>query len=256
MRSAADHLLGQRVRCPECDELVEISLLADSESQRIPYEGEVIEKAASETRAKKGRSSKHAGAQVASDRAAATPVPEIELSPLPAIDMLNLPPPTDTNGSGGDGADELEPVEMKKRVDDSEMDMTPMVDVTFLLLIFFLITASFAMQKAMSVPKPKENEASTQQSEEIHDKQFVTVTIDEHNTFVVTMEGDEFEAPTPHELRLRLHAAKASGGLEVTKLVVKSHEKAMLESLVTVLDAGSDESLTEIEVSTFSGDEG
>ncbi|HUG70447.1 MAG TPA: biopolymer transporter ExbD [Pirellulaceae bacterium] len=36
----------------------------------------------------------------------------------------------------------------------SESDMTPMVDVTFLLLIFFMVTAAFAMQRSMVVPKP------------------------------------------------------------------------------------------------------
>ena len=34
-------------------------------------------------------------------------------------------------------------------LEESEMDITPMVDVTFLLLIFFMITASFAMQKSL-----------------------------------------------------------------------------------------------------------
>ncbi len=35
-----------------------------------------------------------------------------------------------------------------------EADMTPMVDVTFLLLIFFMVTAAFTMQSAIVVPKP------------------------------------------------------------------------------------------------------
>ena len=48
--------------------------------------------------------------------------------------------------------DEEEEGEFKisgRELDDSGLDMTPMVDVTFLLLIFFMITASFSMQKSL-----------------------------------------------------------------------------------------------------------
>lgn len=44
---------------------------------------------------------------------------------------------------GGDHA----PHQKKKRFMDDTVDMTAMVDVTFLLLIFFMVTASFAAQK-------------------------------------------------------------------------------------------------------------
>ncbi len=37
---------------------------------------------------------------------------------------------------------------------EAELDMTPMVDVTFLLLIFFMVTAAFTMQKSFQVPAP------------------------------------------------------------------------------------------------------
>ncbi|MBN2578156.1 MAG: biopolymer transporter ExbD [Pirellulales bacterium] len=34
------------------------------------------------------------------------------------------------------------------------MDMTPMIDVTFQLLIFFMITAAFVTQKTLNMPQP------------------------------------------------------------------------------------------------------
>jgi biopolymer transport protein ExbD len=36
--------------------------------------------------------------------------------------------------------------------DEEEMDMTPMIDITFLLLIFFMITATFELQKGLAFP--------------------------------------------------------------------------------------------------------
>ena len=49
----------------------------------------------------------------------------------------------------------------KGKREEEEMDMTPMVDVTFLLLIFFMVTAAFSVQKVIEVPAPQEQEAST-----------------------------------------------------------------------------------------------
>ena len=49
---------------------------------------------------------------------------------------------------------------------DSDMDMTPMVDVTFLLLIFFMVTAAFSLQKSLQIPAPKDNSPSTRAKEE------------------------------------------------------------------------------------------
>ncbi len=39
-----------------------------------------------------------------------------------------------------------------KRTDDTEMDITPMIDVTFLLLIFFVVASKMDPQKAMDLP--------------------------------------------------------------------------------------------------------
>lgn len=45
-----------------------------------------------------------------------------------------------------------------------EMDLTPMVDVTFLLLIFFMITASFSLQKTIEIPQPDSDKKGAAQS--------------------------------------------------------------------------------------------
>jgi hypothetical protein len=46
--------------------------------------------------------------------------------------------------------------------DDPEMDITPMIDVTFQLIIFFMITATFVVQKTMNMPQAEANEPSSQ----------------------------------------------------------------------------------------------
>ena len=49
----------------------------------------------------------------------------------------------------------------KEKAEQPEMDMTPMVDVTFLLLIFFMVTAAFTMQKSFEIPTPKTDHRET-----------------------------------------------------------------------------------------------
>jgi len=40
----------------------------------------------------------------------------------------------------------------KKKSDEAELDITPMIDVVFLLLIFFMVTSTMDDQKAANVP--------------------------------------------------------------------------------------------------------
>lgn len=42
-----------------------------------------------------------------------------------------------------------------------ELDMTSLVDVTFLLLVFFMITASFSVQKSLQIAAPESDDAAS-----------------------------------------------------------------------------------------------
>ena len=42
----------------------------------------------------------------------------------------------------------------KTKVEDAEIDMTPMLDVVFIMLIFFIVTTSFVKESGVTVDKP------------------------------------------------------------------------------------------------------
>lgn len=44
-----------------------------------------------------------------------------------------------------------------REVDEAESDMTPMIDVTFQLVIFFMIAATYTIQKTLDLPKQSPN---------------------------------------------------------------------------------------------------
>lgn len=137
---------------------------------------------------------------------------------------------------------------------DGEMDMTPMVDVTFLLLIFFMVTAAFALQKSIELPKPKQDEASTNvvQQEPEEDPDFVTVSVDEFNTYRVVTIDWEAEAPSEHELLRKLREARGgdSAGNIPTKLLVKAHIESLHEKVIAALDAGTEVGMEQVQLMT------
>jgi biopolymer transport protein ExbD len=134
--------------------------------------------------------------------------------------------------------------------DESEMDMTPMVDVTFLLLIFFMVTAAFSLQRSIPVPTPRPDLPSSNAEQREMDADTVTVHVDENNTFrVVTTDWDQ-EAPSKHELLIKLREARSgnSRGQRPSKLLVMANMDAMHAAVVAAMDAGSQVEMEQIQL--------
>ncbi|MAF82890.1 MAG: biopolymer transporter ExbD [Chromatiales bacterium] len=51
--------------------------------------------------------------------------------------------------------------------EESKIDLTPMLDVVFIMLIFFIVTATFVKELALDVNKPPDQEIVDTQSESI-----------------------------------------------------------------------------------------
>ena len=140
---------------------------------------------------------------------------------------------------------------------NEEMDMTPMVDVTFLLLIFFMVTAAFSLQRSIQVPAPNPDLPSmnTKPLDEIIDEpNTITVRIDSYNTFRVITQDMDREAPSEQELMVYLREAK-SNTPAATKLMVVAHGDAFHEKVVTALDAGTAIGMSELKMVTVEEDD-
>lgn len=136
---------------------------------------------------------------------------------------------------------------------EAEMDMTPMVDVTFLLLIFFMVTAAFSLQKSIPMPTKEEDQPSTQVKtiEDFQDNpDYVVVQVDQYNTYhVLTVDWEE-EAPSEQELLIKLRRARqgSSTGAIPTRLLVAASGEALHEKVVTAMDAGTTVGMEEVQV--------
>jgi biopolymer transport protein ExbD len=148
------------------------------------------------------------------------------------------------SGSTFEQEEELEQVTFaKKELPKDDMDMTPMVDVTFLLLIFFMITASFSSEKVFEKPPPMAESSNKPPDTPPDQSDTVRVQIDEFNAYTIIFStGDEREASSKQDLLLALGEARAEATSgkenEVLKLLIDAHEECIHASIVAALDAG------------------
>ena len=141
---------------------------------------------------------------------------------------------------------------------DDQIDMTPMIDCVFLLLIFFLVTATFAMQKSLEVPPPERQDNAPKQArtlEELEaDEDYVIVRIDKESTVFV----DGSEVPSKQDLLVRLREARkrpGSSGRGPSNLLVLADGEARHETVVMAIDAGNGVGMENVRLATVSDED-
>lgn len=130
----------------------------------------------------------------------------------------------------------------ESRLSSDGLDMTPMVDVTFQLLIFFMITASFVTQKSLqtSPPEPNDDTGSVQlQVEDLQD-QSVVVNIDAEGG----MQVDDVPVESASVLVETLMSKMATE--QKTQLLIEADYNAKHGAIIQVIDAGLSAGMTNI----------
>jgi biopolymer transport protein ExbD len=131
---------------------------------------------------------------------------------------------------------------------DDEIDMTPMIDVVFQLLIFFMVTSTFALQKALPIPAPETIEGVAQQQSlaPTNPDDVLIVRVDADDAFWV----DDVLAVSRPDLIAKIRQARLKTGPGgepgPRRLLVNVDPDAHHEAAVTALDAGSAAGMEEI----------
>lgn len=214
--------LGREVRCSHCQK---ITLLAESHDtvQAEPAAHLTLEKA----------SSPH---EKIVDLTAVTKIPEEEITATPEIVIPSQP------------AKRALLRRKRSQVDNNE-DLTPMVDVTFLLLIFFMVTSAFALQRSLEVPPPEsESESAEQQIDPDQSDNSVIIRILRDNSVWI----EDRKIPSRQQLLAELkEMVRPSSGLPpVDAMLVFADGSARYETVVMVLDAGNAVSMKRIQLKT------
>jgi len=133
---------------------------------------------------------------------------------------------------------------MKRRVrpgDEAEINITPMLDIVFIMLIFFIVTTSFVKEKGLEISRP----SSLPPKEVQQDKGPIVVRIDSGS--LISVKGRILE---PRAVVANLQREKAEK--PASPLIVAAHPEADTEALVTVLDAARAAGIESVNVATTS----
>lgn len=140
----------------------------------------------------------------------------------------------------------------KKRV-VGELDMTPMVDVTFLLLIFFMVTASFSLQRSIQMPRQMSDQPSpTSVEPDPENAESIELEIDESGAFLVLSKQWERE-PTGKQSLITTFKEAIGNGNQINTLDIKVHENAKLQMLVDGMDAGTIAGFQTVQITQVAG---
>jgi len=108
--------------------------------------------------------------------------------------------------------------------EEGAIDLTPMLDVVFIMLIFFIVTATFIKEAGVEVNRP---EASTANQK---DDTTVLVAINADNS--IWMDKRRIDIRSVKANIQRLHAENPEGGV-----VIQGDKNATIDTFTKVLDA-------------------
>ena len=109
------------------------------------------------------------------------------------------------------------------------VDMTPLIDVVFLLLIFFMVSTTFDRQTQLKVDLPQ----ASATAEEAEEPDVIEVTVDREGHFYL----DDKELVSHDVETLKRALKKAAGGRSDVPVRVTSDRQAPFQAVIEVMDA-------------------
>jgi|TARA_B100001964_G_scaffold209649_1_gene243339 biopolymer transport protein ExbD len=109
--------------------------------------------------------------------------------------------------------------------EQQEIDLTPMLDVVFIMLIFFIVTATFVKEIGIDVNSPDKN-----QNVKDADKQSIVVQITSRDR--IRIRNRDVDVRSVRANIERLHAENPEA-----PVVVQPHPRSTTEIMIQVMDA-------------------
>ena len=117
------------------------------------------------------------------------------------------------------------------RKESPELNLTPLIDVVFLLLIFFMVSTTFDKESRIKVELP----TAATQDEQVEEEKVLEITIDASGRFYV----DELEVVNTEADTLKRAIEKAAGMRRDLPVIIKADARASFQSVFKVMDVTS-----------------
>ena len=127
----------------------------------------------------------------------------------------------------------------RREEEENEIDMTPMLDVVFIMLIFFIVTASFVNESGLGVSRPPTSDQPPPDSLNTN----IVFRVSESNE--ITLDRRRIDIRSVRANVERLHAEKPEA-----KVVISSHPKAKTKIFVKISDQAREAGVYDISLST------
>jgi biopolymer transport protein ExbD len=108
--------------------------------------------------------------------------------------------------------------------EEQEINITPLIDIVFIMLIFFIVTATFVKETGIDVNRPDAQTAVKQE------KANILIAIDDKNNIWIDRRKVDLRAVRPNIERL--HAENPQGSV-----VIQADKESKTETLIGVMDA-------------------
>ena len=118
--------------------------------------------------------------------------------------------------------------------EESTIDLTPMLDVVFIMLIFFIVTASFVKESGIQLTRP---DASTNES----NADFKNIVFQVTATNEIWLEGRRIDIRSVRANVQRLHAQNPKASV-----IIQAAPKATNETLTKISDQAREASVYDI----------
>ena len=128
------------------------------------------------------------------------------------------------------------------RSDDIELNLTPLIDVVFLLLIFFMVSTTFEKQAKLKLQLP-----SASVEAKVADQKTVVIGIDAKGHFFI---NDRQLVNTSLDT-LKIALKKVTNGQTDIPVTLRADAKTPHQSVVTAMDAASQLGLVKLSIATL-----